>query len=929
MTRMIERWFPCKEVSESSTAGWGLGRTEKALFPWFAARPPAQCKAAVVCSLLPWPDDEGEQKRLQDLVKKAMTGRYAAWDELRAEILKVNPEGVSVLDPFSGRGMIPLEAARLGLESHAIEYSPVAVLASHLLTDYPFRDWTNEPELPFTSNAAESSPGTLDYGQNQAPADRYYRDVEAVLREVGSRHAESMAPFYPAVGGKQPWGYLWAVTLPCQECGRRFPLVGSYDLRLPSTKKATRQRAQYNDPGQSFYIESDTENGTFHAVVHDGPPRRTPTLTNAVVGGKKTRGKTASCPFCGHGHPLETHKRLAQEGHGRDDLLVVADHDDLVGKTFRTPTSEEQQSAQSAAEALATEPSFSPVLTATPDEEIPLNSGATIRPQLYGAHTYGDLMIDRQTLSFIRLSRAIDDVAADLRDGGIGDEYIRALTAMAAAQLVRLAKYSTRGATLYVGNQQVDHIYVNESTIAFSHDCFEAGIGEGPGTWDSIVNGSAGGLAVLRRLLPERQGRPTAVLHGTATSEPHGAGSIAAVVTDPPYDAMVYYSDSSDLMYAWLKRALFTSWPELSITPDDRGLQDKSEEIIVMDHNKTPGEHRTRQHYDTLISRAFAEMRRVVRDDGVVTIVFGHGDPEVWQRLLNAITGAGLVMTGSWPANTESGGQQGKANITTTLTMACRPAATHRPDGRKAQVESEVKAEVASRIDMWESSGLAPTDMLMASAGPAMEVVGRYAQVLDITGDRVDPAEYLVVARRAVRENARVEIDHHPLDTFDARTRFALWWVKLFGKTETAKSELRWQTLADDLDLTAVRDLVPDAKKGVMFTDAKRSTQHITEESAVIDVALAMARAWPDGIAAVGEVLAAADKDTDPYLWAAVTFLANRLPDSDPDAIAWTKIVRNRPAVTGAAKGAHVAADARVEVDRQEVLDFSAGEDSR
>jgi putative DNA methylase len=140
MTRLIERWFPCKEVSENSTTGWGSGNTERALFTWFAARPTAQAKAAVICSLLPWPDEEAEQKRLQDLVKLAMTGRYAAWDELRAEILAANPDGASVLDPFSGRGIIPLEAARLGLESHALEYAPVGLLASHLLTDYPFRD---------------------------------------------------------------------------------------------------------------------------------------------------------------------------------------------------------------------------------------------------------------------------------------------------------------------------------------------------------------------------------------------------------------------------------------------------------------------------------------------------------------------------------------------------------------------------------------------------------------------------------------------------------------------------------------------------------------------------------------------------------------------------------------------------------------------
>jgi putative DNA methylase len=47
MTRMIERWFPCAEVSAASKSGWGSGKSEKALFTWFAARPLAQAKAAL------------------------------------------------------------------------------------------------------------------------------------------------------------------------------------------------------------------------------------------------------------------------------------------------------------------------------------------------------------------------------------------------------------------------------------------------------------------------------------------------------------------------------------------------------------------------------------------------------------------------------------------------------------------------------------------------------------------------------------------------------------------------------------------------------------------------------------------------------------------------------------------------------------------
>src|SRR5205823_3988974 len=158
-------------------------------------------------------------------VKDALTGRYAKWKELREEILRSVQGPISVLDPFSGRGMIPLEAARLGLPAYAIDYSPVAVLASQLLADYPFRDWSNEPLIPFGNDRKMLPDG-----------ERLVFDVESVLDEVGRRYHDALTDFYPSVGGKEPCGYLWAVTLPCQECGHRFPLVGSYELRQASER---------------------------------------------------------------------------------------------------------------------------------------------------------------------------------------------------------------------------------------------------------------------------------------------------------------------------------------------------------------------------------------------------------------------------------------------------------------------------------------------------------------------------------------------------------------------------------------------------------------------------------------------------------------------------------------------------------------------
>ena len=131
MTRMIERWFPCQEVSEASYQGWGSGNSEANLFPWFAKRPLAQARAAVLTSLLPWPEDEKEQGRLQDLVRRALKDYDSAHGDVQAELLRWFPNGSSLLDLFSGRAMIPLEAARYGATAYGIDYSPVATLGGH------------------------------------------------------------------------------------------------------------------------------------------------------------------------------------------------------------------------------------------------------------------------------------------------------------------------------------------------------------------------------------------------------------------------------------------------------------------------------------------------------------------------------------------------------------------------------------------------------------------------------------------------------------------------------------------------------------------------------------------------------------------------------------------------------------------------------
>lgn len=899
--RMIERWFPCAEVSDASASGWGSGKSERALFTWFAARPLAQAKAAVLTSLLPWPDDTDEQERLKTLVRKALSGRDEAWGELRAELQRAYPEGASTLDPFSGRALIPLEAARLDLQATGIDYSPVATLGGRLLADYPLRDWSTEPVLPFSTAIA----GVAE--------SRLLLDVAELLREIDRRFTDRLDAYFPEVGGKRPWGYLWAVTIPCSECGHRFPLTGSYVLRRPLPRK--------DDPGQSYRIVVDRREGTFRSEVHLGPPTARPPLS---LPAGRSKGKVAACPFCDNIHETSTHSRMADDGLGEDVLLVVADIDDTVGKSFREPTASELAAADAARSHLRDVPPFAGGLPAVPMEPIPDGNRHTVRASMYGARTYGDLCCGRQTLSLVELCRVINEIATELTAAGCSHDYMEALTGYAASGLVRKLKTSTRGTTLYPyksadsNRVKTNHIFLNEASVGFSYDFFETGIGAGPGTWLSLTKDT---VSVLRGQLGRTGGRPARVERGSALSLPLRSNSVTAVVTDPPYDQMIDYSDASDLFYVWLKRALANTDTAFGMTAHPAGVQEKDEEVIVKDFSSKDPEardHRDREHFDRALAQAFREAQRVVQTDGVVTIVFGHGDPAVWHRLLGAIRDAGLVLTGSWPAKTEGGGSAGSANIITTITMSCRPASASREDGRRAVVEQEVRDEVQNRIPMWQDDGLAQADQLMAAHGPAMEVFGRYSRVIDHLGNEVDHQHFLLVARRAVEEAGAVEIDDLPIQTFDARTRFALGWARLYGKALAPKSDARWQLLSADLPRTVTAGVLKDSSKGTRLAhSAEHNGTDINGDSAIIDVAWALARAWPSGLDDVALELQRSGREIeDQYLWAALKYLSAQLPEADADAVAWTGLVRNRRAVVTTARGQRTVI-AEVARDRQ------------
>ena len=388
---MIERWFPCAEVSEASASGWGSGKSEKALFTWFAARPLAQAKAAVLTSLLPWPEDETEQRRLQDLVRTAMTGRDAAHAELVAELAKTYPDGASMLDPFSGRAMIPLEAARLGVTAHGIDYSPVATLAGQLLADYPLRDWAGEPDLPF-GTAGHAWHRRQPSARRRSP--RLGRDRQAVRRPDGRgvpdgrRQAAVGIPVgsHPSLPGVRPPLPLDRVARPAASlAGQRRPRTelphrgGPANRRVPSgrPRRSARRASRRSSPA----CRAEGQSGARARSVRSATTC-TPKATHTTACCRRARARTrCSSP------PIST-TRSARSSASR-------------------PPRSETRSRAGCRSFSPQEPTFAPGIPAVPDERIPVGNSDTVRASVYGARTYGDLCNTRQTLGFVRLARVI------------------------------------------------------------------------------------------------------------------------------------------------------------------------------------------------------------------------------------------------------------------------------------------------------------------------------------------------------------------------------------------------------------------------------------------------------------------------------------------------------------------------------------------
>ena len=808
--KLIEVALPLDAINAASAREKSIRHGHPStLHLWWARRPLAVARAVLFAQLVDdpssWPElfpteevQASERQRLFHIIEELVKWENnineiflgAAREEIhknwrrtckdnrnhpRAEEL-FDPDRLPAFhDPFAGGGAIPLEAHRLGLEAHASDLNPVAVIINKAMIEIPPRFAGERPVNPDSQTGPSGInaewKGSAGLAEDVLYYGKWMRD-EAEKRighlypkvEVTTEMSRGRPDLKPHVGHVLTViAWLWVRTVKSPNPAFRgvdVPLASTFIL---STKK-----------GKEAYIEPVIEDGGYRFTVKAGA------LPEAARPGTKLARANFQCVMSGvpiSGDYIKT------EGQARrmSKRLMAIVAEGYRGRVYLAPISEHEAISQSA------EPNWRP--------EIDLIGKCRDQLPLYGMKTFADLFTDRQLVALTTftdlvaearelicadaVAAGMPDDGAPLRDGGTG------AVAYAEAVGVYLAFAVDKGAN-YWSTICAWHTSAEKLVSTFSRQAI-------PMVWDfteaNPISDSSGNLQLGVRQaakMLQRLGTGTfgSSMQADATSQT--ASTSKVVSTDPPYYDNIGYADLSDFFYLWLRRSLRSVFPDLFATL----AVPKSEELVA-----TPYRHGSRAKAETFFLDGMTRaMHRLVEQTNLsfpVTIYYAfrqsekkHNERMVssgWEAFLNAVIRAGFGISGTWPVRTEYTGNL-KSNVNalaSSIVLVCRPRPVDAPIATRREFVDTLKSELPPALAQMQSSIIAPVDLAQASIGPGMAVFTRYAQVLNTSGQAVSVGEALELINQILDEVLAEQVGD-----FDADTRWALAWFEQSGFTE-------------------------------------------------------------------------------------------------------------------------------------------------
>ncbi len=317
--KLIEVALPLEAINRESAREKSIRHGHPStLHLWWARRPLAACRAVLFASIVDDPssrpedfpteeDQERERQRLfriiEELVKWENTTNETVLDAARAEIMKATDgKPPPVLDPFCGGGSIPLEAQRLGLEVHASDLNPVAVLITKALVEIPPK-FAGQPPVNPEARTKLAHGATWKGAQGLADDVRYYGKWmrDEAFERIGHLYPKAHGPD----GGEATViAWLWARTVPCPNpaCRATIPLIKSNTLGKSGPRYAVLKLAS-----------AEARSAPVYTVELTAAP---------ATGGTVTRAGLV-CPTCGVATPIAAIRAAGAAG-AMDVTLLAA-----------------------------------------------------------------------------------------------------------------------------------------------------------------------------------------------------------------------------------------------------------------------------------------------------------------------------------------------------------------------------------------------------------------------------------------------------------------------------------------------------------------------------------------------------------------------------------------------------------------------------
>ena len=437
--KLIEVALPLDAINAASAREKSIRHGHPStLHLWWARRPLAAARAVIFAQMVDDPsaspelfpteaDQEKERERLfrliEELVKWENTTNEKVLERARKEIRKswrrtcadnadhprtaelFDPDKLPAFhDPFAGGGALPLEAQRLGLEAHASDLNPVAVLINKAMIEIPPKFAGQSPVNP--ESRAERSLIEREWKGAQGLAEdvRYYGQWmrDEAERRIGHLYpqveiTEEMVRERPDLerykGRKLTViAWLWARTV-------RSPNPAFADVEVPlastfmlSTKK-----------GKEAYVEPVIEGRGYRFVVKVGTPEDAEAARAGTSAGKR---QAFRCLMSGVPIPYDYIRNEGKAKRMGDRLMAVVAEGDR-GRVYLKPMPEHEEIARQA------EPTWKP------DCELP-KKHRNFQGPVYGLNNLGDLFTPRQLVALTTFSDLVAEAVKRVKNDILG-----------------------------------------------------------------------------------------------------------------------------------------------------------------------------------------------------------------------------------------------------------------------------------------------------------------------------------------------------------------------------------------------------------------------------------------------------------------------------------------------------------------------------